>query len=160
MNLSKNTKTWILLGVMIVVAIWHFSWPENRANTDVETQISAATSPQAPPTPNTPAADTQAAAKPAAAQPGADGASLPEPSAQEKASDVNTLPDEPVYIGHTDRVALQPGMIRALRQLIDTSHDGLQVQTHPDGTQIVDITDKFRHVAVAVRTPDGKIVWT
>ncbi|PON14973.1 hypothetical protein C2W62_26240, partial [Candidatus Entotheonella serta] len=71
-------------------------------------------------------------------------------------------------LGHTDRVALQPGIVDALRQLADTSHSGLQVHTAPNGMKIVDTLHKstprrFKRILhfrlssllMPVRTQDG-----
>lgn len=158
MNRSRVTKIWILLGVLLVMTIWHFSRSGPAKNRDEETPIVAETDLSAP---------TEMLKSDAAPQGGGNSAETPTasgeasqqlPSDQSETSGVEVSSAETVYIGHTDREALQPGIVDALRQLADTSHSGLQVHTAPNGMKIVDTLHKFRHVAVAAITPDRKII--
>ncbi len=147
---------WVVLGVMVVVGGRHLmvrpAPPESPREAKPESPREA--KPVTVETDSVPGVGGQTAAVPETSMEPGEDVSRPA-SAQLKAS---APLGGPVYIGHTDRVALQPGMVRALRQLVDTSHDGLQVKTDSNGVKIVETVNKFRHVAVAVITPDGKIV--
>lgn len=157
MHRFRGTRTWILLGVIAMLAIWRLSLPESPENTYVEQRTAMAIHPQGQPTSITPEAGAPVAVESTGSQAGPGEISWPAPSAQSTASGVNPPSGEPVYIGHTDRVVLQPKMVEAIRHLTDTSHDGLNVRSHASGAQIVDTPGKFRHVAVAAITPGGKI---
>lgn len=148
MKRFRAVTLWVVLGVMVVVGGRHLmvrpAPPERPREAKEEQSVTAETEP-------VPGVGEQTAAAPETSmEPGEDVSRSA--SAQLKASaPLGGL----VYIGHTDRVALQPGMVQALRQLVDTSHDGLQVKTDSNGVKIVETVNKFRHVAVAVITPDG-----
>ena len=159
MNLSKDAKKWIGLGLIMVasgIALLFIAPPEQAKSPPATQQTASEISTHPETAPPETGAETAAAPIKTPTAPASQ--SLSASPAPPNTPGVDPLRSAPVYVGHTDRVALQPEMVRALRQLIDTSHDGLHVRTHPNGTQIVDTRNKFRHVAVAAMTPDRKIV--
>lgn len=157
-NLSRGTKGWLVVGVVTMAAIGLYSLSAPPEHTHEEQPVAMPGSAHPQPTPDTDETNPQVAVAPTETQTVPGEPALSETAAQTAASNVTATSEVPVYIGHTERMALQPDMVRALRQLTDTSHDGLHVRPMPDGTRLVDTPDKFRHVAVGAITPDRRIL--
>lgn len=167
MKLSPTQKKWVLFGIIMTAnALMVSNWLDARSNNTrldrliaVETSRPSQATPDATKTaePDALGAESQVAATPAAKPTTHGGVPQAQPSVRQPARTASVIaaPDRPVYIGHTDQVALQPRMVQALRQLIDTSHDGLTIKTLASGAQVVNTSTKFLHVAVAATAPDG-----
>lgn len=170
MKISSTQKKWALLGILMLAnGLMVSNWLDersHRARLDRSAAVEAHRSSQAPTgvakaVRTSPDARIQTAAAPTeAATPRAPQPHTSQPPVRGAVRTASAIapPDPPVYIGHTDRVALQPRVVQALRQLIDTSHKGLKLTTLPNGVQVVNTSTKFLHVAVAATTPDGNVV--